>query len=102
MLANVYVGPSTPQATCDDGEMRLIGGNTSLEGRVEICYNRAWGTICSDGFGAEDADVVCRQNTLPYNGDVKLYYNSKHQCTIYIQFFVFTFTWCIYIVLDAA
>jgi len=31
------------------------------EGRVEMCFNRAWGTICSDGFSTVDAGVVCTQ-----------------------------------------
>ena len=31
------------------------------EGRVEICVNNAWGTICNTLFGREDAQVVCEQ-----------------------------------------
>ena len=31
------------------------------EGRVEICINNAWGTVCDTLFGREDATVVCRQ-----------------------------------------
>ena len=80
MLINV--GPSTPDTACNDGEMRLVGGNTSLEGRVEICYNNAWGTICRDGFGTEDAEVICRQNALPYNGDTKLRISDSNINTI--------------------
>ncbi|XP_041453649.1 deleted in malignant brain tumors 1 protein-like [Lytechinus variegatus] len=41
--------------------VRLIGGSSSSEGRVEIFYNGQWGTICDDSWGQEEANVVCHQ-----------------------------------------
>ncbi|KAH3847557.1 hypothetical protein DPMN_089882 [Dreissena polymorpha] len=42
-------------------DIRLVGGNSELEGRVEISINGIWGTICGDGlFDFTDADVLCR------------------------------------------
>ena len=48
-------------APCTTGKLRLTGGNIANEGRVEICVNNLWGTVCDDFWGTADATVVCRQ-----------------------------------------
>ena len=40
--------------------VRLVGGSSYNEGRVEILYNGVWGTICSDGWNLNNAIVTCR------------------------------------------
>ena len=46
---------------CVNDDIRLVGGSNITEGRVEICVNNAWGTVCDDFWDAPDATVVCRQ-----------------------------------------
>ena len=41
--------------------MRLVGGQSAYEGRVEVCLSQRWGTVTDDGWSLEDAKVVCRQ-----------------------------------------
>lgn len=43
------------------GSVRLQGGRSKLDGRVEVYLGGVWGSICSDDWGDEDAAVACRQ-----------------------------------------
>lgn len=67
----IIVAGNIENSDCVDGDVRLEGGQTDYEGRVEICVNKVWGTICSlntrswwwYGFhwNRPDSDVVCKQ-----------------------------------------
>ena len=56
---------------CQDGDIRLQGSNNPLIGRVEVCINGTWGTICPYYYWTnKDATVVCRQLGYSENGMV--------------------------------
>ncbi|XP_042360447.1 uncharacterized protein LOC121956348 isoform X2 [Plectropomus leopardus] len=46
--------------SCSGVQIRL-SGTTLCQGRVEINYNKVWGTVCDDDWGSDDAMVVCRE-----------------------------------------
>ena len=48
-------------AVCQDGDVRLSGGQSPSEGQVEICFDNQWGKICDDFWSTSDGNVVCRQ-----------------------------------------
>lgn len=41
--------------------VRLLGGDTLVEGIVEVLYNGSWGKVCDDSINEATAVVVCRQ-----------------------------------------
>ncbi len=58
------------QIGCDCGDVRLRGGESYFEGRVEICLVGEWYTItvCDDSWNSPDARVVCSQLGLSSPG----------------------------------
>ena len=58
---------------CIHGDIRLasVHGNL-LQGRVEMCYDGVWGTVCSNNWEEVEASVVCRQLGFSSSGTCEL------------------------------
>ena len=56
----LLIYPDVPQCQ-SAGALRLVGGVSPYEGRVEICSDMEWGTVCDDFWGLVDSTVACRQ-----------------------------------------
>lgn len=53
---------------CNEGDIRLMDGIIDNEGRVEICVNQVWGSICDNAWDKTDAHVACTQLGHPELG----------------------------------
>ena len=58
---------------CQNGDVHLAGSSDPLRGRVEVCVNETWGTICEDFWDMNDTSVVCRQLGFSDEGMSQLY-----------------------------
>ncbi len=59
-----------------NGDVRLVNGPSSNEGRVEVYYDGQWGTVCDDSWSNQDGDIICKQ--LGYEGAAKIFYRASY------------------------
>ena len=68
---------------CTTGAIRLRGGSNGAQGRVEVCNNNVWGTVCDDFWGTVDAQVACRQLGFSTTGKILAHMHyTVIQCVI--------------------
>ena len=51
---------------CTEESVRLVSSTIEYEGRVEVCSDGVWGTVC--GMDAPDATTICR--VAGYSGGI--------------------------------
>ena len=66
------------EPVCTDNEIKLVGGRTQVEGRLELCVSGQWSTVCNQQWSAQNAAVVCRQLQLDPTGTIRSC--IIHQC----------------------
>ena len=60
--------------SCGNGDLRLRGpGSTRFKGRMEVCYNDTWGTVCQTAFASPAVNgpvfmTACKQLGLSHQG----------------------------------
>ena len=57
---------------CYEGDIRLLEGNSPTEGRVEVCLEGAWGSVCHNGWNSAEATIACRQLGFSVTGMIRI------------------------------
>ena len=66
------------------GDVRLVNGS-KMAGRLEVCFNGVWGTVCRFGWTAQAATVVCKQLGFNNSGVTIIIYICQQYSHRYIS-----------------
>ena len=50
-----------------EGNVRLVGGGNSFQGRLEIFHAGQWGSVCSTMFGEKETSMACASVNPEFN-----------------------------------
>ena len=64
--------------------MRLQDGTDDSNGRVEMCQNGTWGSVCNNTWDNTDARVLCAQ--LGYGNEGTMYTANSEQRNLKVTF----------------
>lgn len=68
---------------CSAGLIRLTDGPDSYQGRLEVCLNGVWGTVCRDSFDGSDAMVACKQLGFSQTSEFNSFFYSYYRLVCY-------------------
>ncbi|XP_064598516.1 scavenger receptor cysteine-rich type 1 protein M130-like [Liolophura sinensis] len=68
MYVSTTTHPPTTTSIDDVFQIRLVGGGSPREGRVELYLPSQWGTVCDDRFDDNAAAVICHTLGYPRTG----------------------------------
>ena len=61
-LSFIIIAIGVSSGNCTAGSVRLVGGSNQYEGRVEVCVNQAWSSVCTySGWNKKSAKIICNQ-----------------------------------------
>ena len=66
---------------CKHGSVQLAGTESMSFGRVEVCINRLWSTICDHHWTLTEASVICSQLGFYKQGLIKAFHNQMMMST---------------------
>lgn len=62
-------GDTSRPTECEHGDVRLAGGETEMEGRVEFCSYGYWAVACDNYWNKDATATVCEQLGFPTEGE---------------------------------
>ena len=78
-LFYICCAPISVPSSCTTGNVRLVDGDSEMEGRVEVCRGGVWGAVYS-GWSFNDAQVTCRQPEYPSECELVSLYARNYHC----------------------
>lgn len=68
-VSAICQGNTSKPTECKHGDIRLVGGQTEIEGRVEFCSYGYWAVACDNFWNADETNAVCKQLGFPTDGE---------------------------------
>ena len=80
LLARIRIYTLHTTADCEEGDVRLQDGTDPSNGRVEVCHDGIWSSLCSDRWNLSDARVLCKQLGFESEGFISCLDSSILPC----------------------